>query len=48
MNIVHEFVMKKANTDPDLSEIINVWLRLPEHIIAVIKALVKAHMTEMN
>jgi len=40
----HKVIMKKANTDSDLSEIINVRLRLPEHIIAAIKALVINHM----
>ena len=46
--MVHEVVMKKAHADPDLSEIINVWPKLPEHIKAAIKALVQTHKTEVK
>ena len=32
------------NLSPDLTEIVTVWSKLPEHIKAAIKALVKTHI----
>jgi len=38
--------VREDGDDPKLAEIVTVWPKLPEHIKAAIKALIKTHKAE--